>query len=120
MKTVRTARGKTIDMSALAAKHENERAVSNVPVNARGDIIDSRGEIKVKREDVSREFYKNNVPGADEKQVPIKEEIVDTGSKKKKEEPALVEISRVERERKDGSIYYEVEYSDGSMEEIDA
>ena len=39
-----------------------------------------------------------------------KEAIVDDGP---------VEISRKERERKDGSKYFEIEYMDGSMEEVD-
>lgn len=41
----RTAMGKTIDMSALAAKNERVRAVGNMSVNARGDTIDSNGRI---------------------------------------------------------------------------
>lgn len=41
----RTAQGKTIDMSALAAKHETMRAVSNMSMNARGDLVDSMGKV---------------------------------------------------------------------------
>lgn len=41
----RTAQGKTIDMAALMAKNERVRAVGNMPVNARGDSIDSFGNI---------------------------------------------------------------------------
>ena len=41
----RTALGKQIDMSALAAKNEKTRAVGNMKVNARGDTIDGRGRI---------------------------------------------------------------------------
>lgn len=37
--------GKPIDMSALAAKNERVRAVSNAKLNARGDVIDSHGKI---------------------------------------------------------------------------
>lgn len=37
--------GRTIDMGALAAKNEKIRAVSNLSVNARGDTIDSKGNI---------------------------------------------------------------------------
>ena len=119
MKSIKTARGKTIDMSALAAKHEKERAVSNVPVNARGDIIDNRGNVTVPREKVSKEFYKNTVPGADEKSVSIKEEtIVKDIPASVEESNDPIEVSRVERERSDGSKYWEVEYSDGSMEEV--
>ena len=37
--------GKTVDMEALAAKNEHTRAVGNMKVNARGDTIDSQGNI---------------------------------------------------------------------------
>lgn len=43
--THRTASGKSIDMAALAAKNQKVRAVSNMSMNARGDIIDSNNNI---------------------------------------------------------------------------
>jgi hypothetical protein len=43
--THRTASGKSIDMAALVSKNEKVRAISNVPMNARGDIIDSNDEV---------------------------------------------------------------------------
>ena len=43
--THRTASGKSIDMSALAAKNQKVRAVSNMSMNARGDIIESNNNI---------------------------------------------------------------------------
>jgi hypothetical protein len=125
MRQVKTAKGKILDMGRLAAQNEETRAISNMPINARGDIIDNRGNVKVAREDISKEFYKNNVPGADEKEVSIKEEIK-SPTEAKKEEPKLetkdsseIEVSRIEREREDGSSYFEVEYLDGSIEELE-
>jgi len=47
MAKYRTAMGKTIDMAALTAKNEKVRAVGNIPVNARGDTIDSQGRVVV-------------------------------------------------------------------------
>jgi hypothetical protein len=41
----RTAMGKMVDMDALLAKNEHVRAVGNIPVNARGDTIDSKGRV---------------------------------------------------------------------------
>jgi len=117
MKRVTTAKGKILDMGALATQHEKTRAVSNVPVNARGDIIDNRGNVKVPREKISKEYYKETVPGADAVEVSIKEEEPKKTAKKKS---GPTEVNREMRERKDGTIYYEVEYDDGSMEEIDA
>jgi hypothetical protein len=40
-KVYRSAQGKTVDMGALLLQNEAVRAVGNMGVNARGDIIDS-------------------------------------------------------------------------------
>lgn len=45
MPAYRTAQGKMIDMSQLAARNEKVRAVGNMNVNARGDIIDSNNRV---------------------------------------------------------------------------
>ena len=47
MGTYRSALGKSIDMSQIATKNENVRAVGNMNVNARGDTIDSHGKVIV-------------------------------------------------------------------------
>jgi hypothetical protein len=131
MKTVKTARGRTLDMGNLAAKNERTRAVSNLNMNARGDIIDNRGNVEIPREKIQKEFYKDNVPGADTKEVSLKEDEkpaeakkpVDTPAPKSKaapkQAPKITEVSRTARTRDDGTQYFEVEYSDGSMEDID-
>ena len=120
MKRIKTARGKILDMAALATKHEQTRAVSNVPVNARGDIIDNRGNVKVPREEISKKYYEETVPGADKEDVSVKQEEEAPKKKKtsKKKDQGPIEVSREMRERPDGTVYYEVEYDDGSMEEI--
>ena len=41
VKQYRTAQGRTVDLGALVLKNETTRAVGNMGVNARGDIIDS-------------------------------------------------------------------------------
>lgn len=128
MKRVKTAKGQILDMAALASKYEKTRAVSNVDVNARGDIIDNRNQVKVPREKISKEFYKNNVPGADTKEVsikteekpePVKAEPVVKEEPKPKKESKPTETNRITRTREDGTSYYEVEFSDGSMETIE-
>jgi hypothetical protein len=46
MAIVRSAMGKSVDMSALVSKNEKTRAVSNVKnLNARGDTIDAFGKV---------------------------------------------------------------------------
>lgn len=140
MKTIKTARGRTINMGQLASENEQARAVSNVPVNARGDIIDSRGKVKVPREKISKEYYRDNLQGIEEK-VSIKADEVEpiepvVTEEVKEPEPApkpkpkakaksapepvveeeVTEIGRRQRTRDDGTTYWEVEFSDGSME----
>ena len=138
MKTVKTSRGKTLNMGQLAEEFERSRAVSNVPVNAKGDIIDARGDVKVPREKISKEYYRDNLQGVEES-VSIKvdddepvvitptQEVKEETKPKPKETPKpksapvvaeeeeVVEIGRRERTRDDGTKYWEVEFSDGSM-----
>lgn len=141
MKTIKTARGKTLNMAQLAAQNEDVRAISNVPINARGDIIDSRGQVKVTKEKVAKEYYRDNLQGVEE-EISIKAdeaEPVDpvVTEEVKEPEPApepkpkakptpppapepvteeVTEIGRRQRTRDDGTTYWEVEFSDGSME----
>ena len=44
-KVYRSAQGKTVDMGALLLQNEAVRAVGNMGVNARGDIIDSSNRV---------------------------------------------------------------------------
>ena len=117
MKSVKTARGRTIDMAAMVAQNETTRAVSNLNMNARGDIIDSRGNVEIPKEKVSKEYYKDNVPNADTKDISIKDPIEEDKKVEVSDEPT--EVSRKERTRDDGTVYYEVEYSDGSMDTVE-
>lgn len=41
----KSAQGKTVDLGALILQNENTRAVGNMKANARGDIIDSAGQV---------------------------------------------------------------------------
>ena len=40
-KIYKTAKGKTVDLASLIAENEHTRAVGNMNVNARGDLLDS-------------------------------------------------------------------------------
>jgi len=126
MKKHKSARGRTIDMTAMAKQNENTRAVGNAPLNARGDIIDSRGQVRVTREKIKEEYYKNTVPGTVE-EVSLAGEAEETKTtttrNKKKETVVPTEpdiVSETARTRADGTQYIEIEYADGSMEERDA
>lgn len=45
MPVYKSAQGRPIDMTQLASKHEKVRAIGNMNVNARGDVIDSNNKI---------------------------------------------------------------------------
>tara|TARA_R110000851_G_scaffold200292_1_gene351483 strand:- start:8 stop:448 length:441 start_codon:yes stop_codon:yes gene_type:complete len=138
MKSAKTALGRTINMAALVAKNETTRAVSNIPVNARGDIIDNRGNVKISKETIAKEFNKEVLTGIEET-ISIKDDEVKPNKKNKNKKVAstldndvldvyndnsdvsldekVIEVNRTLRTREDGSSYHEIEYSDGSMTE---
>lgn len=58
-RTYRTAQGKIVDLGALQLKNENVRAVGNMPVNARGDLLDSYNRpIDSRNQQVSKQYQK--------------------------------------------------------------
>lgn len=57
----RSAMGKAVDMSALVSKNEKVRAVGNMKVNARGDIIDSHNRIVQENTQRVQTTYTNTV-----------------------------------------------------------
>lgn len=58
-KQYRTAQGKIVDLGALQLQNEHVRAVGNMPVNARGDLIDSNNRpIDTRNQQVARQYRK--------------------------------------------------------------
>ena len=58
-KVYKTAQGKTVDMGRLALQNENVRAVGNMKVNARGDIVDDMNRVISKKTDHVQKQYNN-------------------------------------------------------------
>lgn len=58
-KVYKTAQGKTVDMGRLALQNENVRAVGNMKVNARGDIVDDMNRVISKKTDQVQKQYNN-------------------------------------------------------------
>jgi len=55
----KSAQGKSVDMGRLALQNEKTRAVGNMKVNARGDVVnDSNKIIAKKNEQVNRQYNK--------------------------------------------------------------
>jgi hypothetical protein len=56
-KIYKTAQGKTVDMGRLALQNENVRAVGNMKVNARGDMVDDMNRVvSTKTEQVQKQY----------------------------------------------------------------
>ena len=58
-KVYTTATGKTLDMGSLILQNENVRAVGNMKVNARGDLVDDLNRVvEPKNQEVNRQYNK--------------------------------------------------------------
>ena len=53
----RSANGKSVDMGALRLKNENVRAVGNMKVNARGDLVDDKNQVITTKNDQVNQGY---------------------------------------------------------------
>jgi hypothetical protein len=60
-KTYKTAMGKTVDMSSLRLQNETVRAVGNMKVNARGDLVDDMNRVISKKTDQVNQQYQKQV-----------------------------------------------------------
>lgn len=123
----KTHRGREFNMSAFAEKNGDTRVVGNVSMNARGDVIDSKGNVKIPTQTISRMAAdlkngdtKSVSLKADEKistpltSAPVNEPVVATP------EPMTADLSVVssrEIETENGPAV-EIEYADGSLEVI--
>ena len=58
-KVYKTAQGKTVDMGRLMVQNEKIRAVGNMKVNARGDMVDDMNNIvSTKTQQVNNQYNK--------------------------------------------------------------
>jgi hypothetical protein len=58
-KVYKTANGKNLDMGSLILQNENVRAVGNMKVNARGDLVDDLNRVvEPKNQEVNRQYNK--------------------------------------------------------------
>jgi hypothetical protein len=108
-------------MSAFAEKNGETRAVGNVSMNARGDIIDAKGNVKIPTQTISRALadIKNNDSKsvslkADESIMPVKNDNVQA---EKTVAPVNGVVSTREVNTVDG-LATEIEYTDGSIQVI--
>jgi hypothetical protein len=58
-KVYRSAQGKMVDLGALQLQNENVRAVGNMNVNARGDLVDAKNQPITTRNSQVAKQYRN-------------------------------------------------------------
>lgn len=63
-KPQRSMRGKIIDMDSLRAQNDENVAIGNARMNARGDVLGPGGKIEIRREQIIRDFYNRNPQGS--------------------------------------------------------
>jgi len=68
-KVYRSAQGKIVDLGALLLKNENTRAVGNMRVNARGDVLDSNNRSVASRNQQVNKQYNRQVTNVSDTQV---------------------------------------------------
>jgi len=67
-KQYRSAMGKTVDMGSLLLQNEGVRAVGNMGVNARGDVINSNNKVIEKK---SRQVQRQNRRSTNVSNIPV-------------------------------------------------
>ena len=120
---IKTAKGRIIDMGALSAKNETDKAVGNILMNARGDRLNPDGSVRLTVEQMARLDQNSKVPPhrtaiSDPKPVmpaQAAQQRVDVPEVELDQEP----VSKITRTRDDGTKYVEIEYDDGSVETLE-
>ena len=98
-KTYRTAQGRVVDLGAVIAQNETVRAVGNMNVNARGDVIDNQGRVLSTRgEQVNRNL--NRQTNANSGPVPSSNRAPQQSQTAKLSEVEQLELDRTQREAK--------------------
>jgi hypothetical protein len=57
----RSANGKAVDMGSLRLRNENVRAVGNMKVNARGDLVDDKNQVITAKNQQVNQNYNHQV-----------------------------------------------------------
>ena len=98
-KKVRSYKGKVIDFDEFIATNnrENTQAVGNMDVNARGDVIDSKGKVIKTREEVAREYNKQTTKAVVSSSLL---DDIDEGVTELKDDPKVLNRKKAEAEQK--------------------
>ena len=108
----KTHRGKEFNMTAFAEKNGDTRAVGNSSMNARGDIIDARGNVKIPNQVISR--ANANLKNNSNSTVSLKADPEIKGASV----PGVPTIVRTRDIVDETGTSTEIEYSDGSIQVV--
>ncbi len=113
----KTHRGKEFNMTAFAEKNGDVRAVGNASMNARGDIIDSKGNVKIPNQVISRASA--NLKNNETSSVGLKAdaEIKNTAPTGTPSSAGPTIVSTRDIVTENGTST-EIEYSDGSIQVV--
>lgn len=84
-KVYKTAQGKTVDLGALMLQNENTRAVGNMKVNARGDLVDGWNRPIDKRTQQVQKQYDRQVTNVRDEPVATSSQVAPGKTKTAKE-----------------------------------
>lgn len=114
----RTYKGLEFNMSAFAEKNADARAVGNVPMNARGDIVDAKGNVKISAGQIAKGLSAINNKKVTQVSLKQDEETAPVKNASIKPDAQAAEPYEVARKvvgTTEGDVV-EIEYSDGSIE----
>jgi len=102
-KVYRTAQGKVVDLGAMMVQNETVRAVGNMSVNARGDVIDNQGRVLATRgEQVNRNLKQQT--NANSGPVPSSNRASKSPEPAKLSEAEQLELDRKQRQAKRDAV----------------
>lgn len=114
----RTSQGKSIDLGALQLQNETVRAVGNMGVNARGDVINPQNNtIETKNQSVNRQYKKQVRTNVTDEMPPVSK------SKKQKQEvqtPVVEKVKEVNNVQVTPEPVTEVEIAEVPELEVEA
>lgn len=80
----RTSKGAIVDVDALRVANERTIAVGNMRTNASGDVIGKGGKVIKRRDEIAKEYYRDNPRAV--KNASIKDRIVEEDRPEEQEE----------------------------------
>jgi len=117
----KTSRGQQIDIDGIALANETTVAVGNMRVNARGDQLDSKGNIVKTKTEQAQAYYQSN-PKAAVKTVSIKD-AVDVSATKQMEQTPVAQKPKATKQSKpkakEQPKMKEVELPNGDIELVE-